>query len=185
MPIAPEQVEAPARDATLFRSSPGRTFATVFAVLMLTYLVVSPAVSLIARDSGDPWWATTLQAVFVGAGCAGFYALSARAALTTWVRVSSGGLELAAQGSDPILLAWPDVAAVVVRRAGLRTVLEVVPVDMDTVHPVQGAGAGWPAQTETPRGPAFVADLSQIWPSPRALRRELARRMHDHAAPPA
>ncbi|WP_043512979.1 MULTISPECIES: hypothetical protein [unclassified Actinoplanes] len=183
MPIAPEQVEAPAEDAVLFRSSPARTFLAVFAVLMLSYLVVSPIVGRIARGGGDPWWVTTLQAVVVGAAVAGFYALSARSALTTWVRVSAGGLELAAQGSDPVLLAWEDIAAVTVRRSGLRTVLEVTPVDMDAVHPVQGSGAGWPQQTVTARGPAFAADLTQIWPSPRALRHELTRRLHPYPRP--
>ncbi|GIF06368.1 hypothetical protein [Actinoplanes siamensis] len=180
MPIAPEEVEAPAGDTVLFRSSPARTFVTVFTVLMLSYLVVSPIVGRLARDTGDPWWVTAVQAVVVGAAVAGFYALSARAALSTWVRISAGGLELAAQGSDPVLLAWEDIAAITVRRSGLRTVLEVAPVDMDTVHPVQGSGEGWPALTETARGPAFVADLTQIWPSPRALRRELTRRLHPY-----
>jgi hypothetical protein len=183
MPIAPEEVEAPAEDTMLFRSSPTRTFVTVFAVLMLSYLVVSPVVALLARDTGDPWWVTTSQAVIVGATVAGCYALSARSALTTWLRVSAGGLELAAQGSDPVMLAWDDVAAVTVRREGLRTVLEVTPVDIDAVHPVQGAGTGWPALTETSRGPAFVADLTQIWPGPRALRRELKRRLHPYPKP--
>ncbi|MBG0561670.1 hypothetical protein [Actinoplanes aureus] len=177
MSIAPEQVEAPARDAVLFRSSPARTFIMVFAALMVAYLAVSPIVGWIAGDSGDPWWVTALQAVVIGATVAGAYALSARAALPTWVRVSAGGLELAAQDSDPILLAWPDVAAVVIRRDGLRTVLEVVPADLDSVHPVQDADHGEPLLVDTARGPAFTADLTQIWPSPRALRRELDRRM--------
>ncbi|WIM95890.1 hypothetical protein ACTOB_008030 [Actinoplanes oblitus] len=185
MPIAPEEVEAPAGDTVLFRSSPARTFIAVFAVLMVSYLLVSPIVGRLARGSGDPWWVTTLQAVVVGATVAAGYSLSARAALTTWVRVSAGGLELAAQGSDPVLLAWSDVAAVTVRRSGLRTVLEVTPVDMDAVHPVQGSGAGWPAVTVTPRGQAFVADLTQIWPSPRALRHELTRRLHPYPKPAA
>jgi hypothetical protein len=118
---------------------------------------------------------TALQAVLVGAAVAGAYAVSARAALPTWVRVSSGGLELAAQDSDPILLDWADIAAVVIRRDGLRTVLDVVPADLDSVHPVQEGEAGGPALADTPRGPAFTADLTQIWPSPRALRREINR----------
>jgi hypothetical protein len=60
---------------------------------------------------------------------------------------------------------------------GARTVLEVTPVDLDRVHPVDAGGPGWPAMVETAAGTAFTADLSQIWPGPRALRRELARRM--------
>jgi hypothetical protein len=175
MSIAPEEVRAPARDAVLFRSSPARTFVMVFAVLMVAYLAVSPIVGWIAGDSGDPWWVSVLQAVLVGGAVAGMYALSSRAALTTWVRVSSGGLELAAQASDPILLDWADIAAVVIRRDGLRTVLDVVPADLDSVHPVQEGEAGGPALADTPRGPAFTADLTQIWPSPRALRREINR----------
>jgi hypothetical protein len=55
----------------------------------------------------------------------------------------------------------------------------VTPVDLDSVHPVeQGETAGWPTMTETAYGPAFTADLTQIWPGPRSLRRELIRRMH-------
>ncbi|MFC7527905.1 hypothetical protein [Actinoplanes sp. GCM10030250] len=181
MSIAPEEVEAPARDAVLFRSSPVRTFVTVFVVLMVAYLAVSPVVAMIAPDTGDPWWVTAAQAVVVGVTVSGAYALSARAALTTWVRVSAGGVELAAQDSDPVLLDWPDIAAVVIRRDGLRTILEVVPADLDSVHPVQDTRTGGPAMVDTPRGPAFTADLTQIWPSPRALRLELSRRMHQAA----
>jgi hypothetical protein len=177
MSIAPEQVEAPADDAVLFRSSPGRTFALLFVTLLSTYAASAPLVSLLIGDTGDPWWSTLSQAAVVGAAVGGGYAFSARAALTTWVRVSAGGLELAAQGSDPVLLAWSDIATVVIRRTGMRTVLDVTPVDLDRVHPVQGEGPGWPAMTETDTGPAFTADLTQVWPGPRVLRRELARRM--------
>jgi hypothetical protein len=177
MSIAPEQVEAPAVDTVLFRSSPARTFALMFGILLVTYLVTAPIVTLLVGDLGDPWWSTVLQAVVIGALVAGAYAFTARAALTTWVRVSAGGLELAAQGSDPVLLSWADIATVVVRRTGLRTVLEVTPLDFDRVHPVQGDGPGWPTLIETTAGTAFTADLTQVWPGPRALRRELARRM--------
>ena len=177
MSIAPEQVEAPARDAVLFQSSPLRTFVAVFLLLMLSFTAVSPITALLIGGTGNPWWHTALEAGAIGALAAGGYAWSIRGALTTWVRASSGGLELAAQGSDPILLAWPDIAAVVVRQSGIRTLLEVTPVDLDRVHPVQDEGPGGPAMTETPAGPAFSADLSEIWPGPRALRRELARRM--------
>ena len=173
MSFAPEQVEAPARDAVLFRSSPVRTFVLIFAALMVAYLVVSPFVAHFARGTGEPWWITALQAAAVAVGAAGVYTISARAALPTWVRVSEAGVELAAQDSDPVLLEWKDVTAVVIRRDGLRTVMEVVPGDLDTVHPVQDAHDEGPALTDTPRGPAFTADLSQLWPSPRALRREL------------
>jgi hypothetical protein len=177
MPIAPEQVKAPARDGVLFRSSPLRSFVTVFLLLMVSFGAVSPIVALAAGGTGNPWWQTAVQAAVIAGLAAAAYAYSTRASLTTWVRVSSGGLELAAQESDPILLAWPDIAHVTVRRVGLRNVLDVTPVDLDRVHPVQGERAGWPTMTETADGPAFTADLSEIWPGPRRLRRELARHM--------
>ncbi|WP_430780846.1 hypothetical protein [Actinoplanes sp. G11-F43] len=176
MSIAPEEVRAPAGDTVLFRSSPGRTFVMVFAVLMVAYLAVSPVIGWISGDA-DPWWVIATQAMVIGVGAAGAYTVSARAALPTWVRVSSGGLEMAAQDSDPILLDWADISAAVIHREGLRTVLEVIPADLDSVHPVQEGDTGGPALTDTPRGPAFTADLTQIWPSPRALRRELDRHL--------
>jgi hypothetical protein len=176
MSIEPEEIEAPARDAVVFRSSPLRTFAVVFAVIVVAYLAVAPLVRLIVGD--DPWWSAAAQAAVIGLLVAGAVALSARSSITTWVRVSSAGLELAAQGSDPVLLDWQDIRHVVVRRVGLRTVLDVTPVDLDSVHPVDGDGPGWPTMTHTPDGPAFTADLTQIWPGPRALRRELTRRIH-------
>ncbi|MBO3740422.1 hypothetical protein [Actinoplanes flavus] len=175
MSLTPEEVRAPARDAVVFRSSRARTFVVVFAVLMAAYLVVSPLVDWIAGGTGDPWWVVGLQAALIGAGFAGAYAVSARAALNTWVRVSSAGLELASQDSDPIMLDWGDIVAVVFRRDGLRTVLEVLPAGMDRVHPVQGGAVGGPALADSPRGPVFTADLTQIWPGPRKLRREIAR----------
>jgi hypothetical protein len=177
MSMAPEEVAAPAGDAVLFRSSPLRTCLAVAAVMVAAYLAVSPLVDLVL-DTGNPWWLTALQAAVIGALVAGVFALSARSSLTTWVRISRGGLELAAQGSDPILLTWADIKHVTVRRAGARTVLEVTPVDFDSVHPVDAEGPGWPTLAETANGTAFVADLTQIWPGPRKLRRELARRMH-------
>jgi hypothetical protein len=176
MSIAPDQVKAPATDAVLFRSSPARTFGTLFAILLVTYLAAVPIANLILGDPTD-WWSTLAQAVVLAALAAGAYAASACATLTTWVRVSAGGLELAAQGSDPVLLAWEDIATVAVRRTRFRVLLDVTPVDLDTVHPVQGEGLGWPALRDTTDGATFTADLTQVWPGPRALRRELARRL--------
>ena len=177
MSITPDEVAAPADDAVLFRSSPWRTFVAVFLALLVAYLAVSPLVAL-TLETDDPWWLTLLQGGVIGAMVAGAVGVSARSSLSTWVRVSRAGLELAAQGSDPVLLSWADIAHVTVRRQGARTVLEVTPVDLDSVHPVDGPGPGWPALTETPHGTAFTADLSQLWPGPRALRRELTRRLH-------
>jgi hypothetical protein len=177
MSMAPEHVQAPAGDAMLFRSSPLRTGVTLFVALATAYLAVAGLGDLVLGDPAGPWWSTVVQAVIVSATVAAVYLVTARSSLATWVRISDGGLELAAQGSDPVLLAWPDVANAAVRRSGLRTVLEVRPTDLDRVHPVQDAGEGWPPLTETQAGPAFLADLTQVWPGPRALRRELFRRL--------
>jgi hypothetical protein len=177
MSVAPEEVAAPADDAVLFRSSPWRTFVAMFLVIVVAYVAVSPVVGMLL-ETDDPWWLTLLQAAVIGMLTAGAFGLSARSSLSTWVRVSSAGLELAAQGSDPVLLSWPDIKHVTVRRAGARTVLEVTPVDLDSVHPVDHQGPGWPALADTAYGTAFTADLTQVWPGPRRLRRELSRRMH-------
>jgi hypothetical protein len=181
MSIPPDEVKAPADDAVLFRSSPWRTFALLSGTLLTAYILVSPLVALVLGAPDEPWWSTLLQGAVIAIVVSGAYALTARSALSTWVRASSGGLELAAQGSDPVLLAWPDIDHVVVRRDGLRTVLDVTPVDLDRVHPVSEEDEGWPAIRDDdadPAGrPAFTADLTQVWPGPRALRRELARRM--------
>jgi hypothetical protein len=177
MSVAPEQVQAPAGDAVLFRSSPLRTGTVLFVVLVVTYLAVAALGNVLLGDPDEPWWSTPVQATIAGATVAGVYLVTARSTLVTWVRVSDGGLELAAQGSDPVLLAWSDVADATIRRSGLRTMLEVTPVEMDRVHPVEDEGEGWPALAETATGPAFTADLTQVWPGPRALRRELSRRL--------
>ncbi|MEV4636281.1 hypothetical protein AB0J80_02920 [Actinoplanes sp. NPDC049548] len=178
MSIPPEEVEPPAADAVLFRSSPGRTFAALFAVLLVAYVAVSPLVAYLLGAPGEPWWSTLAQGAVIATLVAGGYALSSRSAMRTWVRASSGGLELAAEGSDPVLLAWPDIEHVAVRRTGLRTVLDVTPVDLDRVHPVAEGDEGWPALHDEENGtPAFTADLTQVWPGPRALRRELDRHL--------
>ena len=181
MSIPPDEVEAPAGDAVLFRSSPWRTFALLAGTLLVAYVIVSPLVALLLGAPEESWWSILAQGAAVGALVAGAYTLTSRSALSTWVRASSGGLELAAQGSDPVLLAWPDIDHVVVRRDGLRTMLDVTPVDLDRVHPLAEEDEGWPAIRDDeadPLGrPAFTADLTQVWPGPRALRRELARRM--------
>ncbi|MEV8508656.1 hypothetical protein AB0368_28045 [Actinoplanes sp. NPDC051475] len=178
MSIPPEEVEAPAADAVLFRSSPWRTFGVLFAVLLIAYVAVSPLVALLLGAPDDPWWSTVAQGAVIATLVAGGYALSSRSALRTWVRASSAGLELAAEGSDPVLLAWPDIEHVAVRRSGLRTVLDVTPVDLDRVHPVAEGDEGWPALHDEEDGlPAFTADLTQVWPGPRALRRELDRHL--------
>ncbi|WP_213000672.1 hypothetical protein [Winogradskya consettensis] len=178
MSMPPEEVEAPAADTVLFRASPWRTFGVLFTVLLVAYVAVSPVVALLLGAPMDPWWSTLAQAAVIAFLAAGGYALTARSAQRTWIRASSGGLELAAEGSDPVLLAWPDIDHVTWRRDGLRTLLDVTPVDLDRVHPVAGADEGWPVLHDEPDGsPAFTADLTQVWPGPRALRKELARHL--------
>src|SRR5689334_6877024 len=116
MSAEPDEVAAPADDTVLFHSSPVRTFAVMAGASMLAYLVVSPLVDLVLRDADDPWWLTLIQGAVIGVLVAAAFAFSARSSLSTWVRVSSAGLELAAQGSDPVFLTRADIEHVVVRR---------------------------------------------------------------------
>jgi hypothetical protein len=184
MSMAPEQVQAPSDDPVLFRSSPLRTGTVLFVVLLVAYGAVAALGNLVLGDPEESWWSTLLQGMIVSATVSGVYLATARSTLATWVRVSDGGLELAAQGSDPVLLAWSDIADATIRRSGLRMVLEVAPIELDRVHPVQDEDEGWPPLAETPGGPAFTADLTQVWPGPRALRRELSRRLSRQGARP-
>ena len=88
---------------------------------------------------------------------------------TTWVRTSAGGLELCAGGRDPILLAWPDVASVRVRRSWWRPVLlAVTPVEMSRVHRAD-VRHGIPRI----RDGAFIAEVGLLRPGVDVLRREL------------
>jgi hypothetical protein len=107
MSIPPDEVAAPADDAVLFRSSPWRTFALLSGTLLVAYVIVSPLVALFLGAPDDPWWSTLGQGAVVAVVVAGGYAVTSRSALSTWVRASSGGLELAAQGSDPVLACAP------------------------------------------------------------------------------
>ncbi|GGL19267.1 hypothetical protein [Mangrovihabitans endophyticus] len=175
--IKPEQVTEPPGETKLFRSAPLRTFLVFFVIMLVVYVAVSPLVDLVLGASPDSWRATLAQGAIVAALVAGGWAVTARSARATWVRTSDDGLEIASQGSDPVMLHWADVDAAVVHRRGTRMVLEVMPSDMDRVHPVQDNDNGWPAMTETESGTAFTVELSQVWPGPRALRRELARHL--------
>ncbi|WP_306204296.1 hypothetical protein [Actinoplanes sp. RD1] len=178
MSIPPEEVEAPAQDAVLFRSHPLRTCAVIFAALLVSYVAVSPLVAWLLGAPAESWWETVLEGLAIAVITSGIYGVTARSSLRTWVRSSSAGLELAAQGSDPVLLAWQDIDHAVIRRDGFRMVLDVTPVDLDRVHPVSEEDEGWPALLQEPDGStAFTADLTQVWPGPRALRRELSRHL--------
>ncbi len=88
----------------------------------------------------------------------------------TWIRTSSGGLEMSAVGSDPIHIGWADIARAEVRRRFLGWVLEVAPADMERVNRVQ-EGHGMPRS----RDGVFPLDLSRVSPGPRALRAEISR----------
>lgn len=74
----------------------------------------------------------------------------------TWVRVSCGGIELAANGSDPILLDRSEIVCARVRRRGLRAVPDVVPADPDTVRSTDPAENCYRRATPTtgPRSPS-------------------------------
>ena len=79
-------------------------------MIVVAYLAVSPLAGMLFGGAGDPVVGDRAAGRRRSATLiAGAVALSARSSLTTWVRVSAAGLELAAQESDPVLLAWADI----------------------------------------------------------------------------
>ncbi|MBG0564316.1 hypothetical protein [Actinoplanes aureus] len=162
-------VAAPASGAALFRVSWVLSIVRLSGIFWLVYLVIQPLVGLALGAERDPWWVLLLQGAIYSALAAGGMALLPRSPFHNWVRISDGGLELCAAGSDPILLAWPDVASVEVRRQGLRTVLRVTPVEMSRVQRAD-VHYGLPRV----RNGAFIADVGLLRPGVDVLRRALA-----------
>lgn len=118
MTTSPEDVAAPADDTLVFRTSRAR----IFAFTIIGFLVVWPAGNLMASwwlgdDTADPWWSVLLQAALTGTAVAALSPFIAPGRPQTWIRTSSGGLELSSAGGDPILLAWDDISHIQVRRS--------------------------------------------------------------------
>jgi hypothetical protein len=173
MTTTPEDVAAPAGDVTVFRGSPARTFAVMFVSFLIVWPVVNVLISWLLGDADpDPWWGVLLQAALIGAGVAAMLTFVTPGPPATWIRTSSGGLELSAAGSDPIHLAWADITHIAIRRKLLRRFLEVTPVDMGRVNRVRD-GHGLPRSQDG----VFIVDLSRVAPGPQSLRRELVRWM--------
>ncbi len=178
MASSPEDVAAPAEDVTVFRTSRARTFGVMFAGFLIVWPIGNALMSWLLGDANpDPWWQVLLQAALTGAAVSALLTFVTPGQHPTWIRTSSGGLELSAGGSDPIHLAWVDIARVQVRRKS-RWLLEVTPADMGRVNRVQ-EGNGMPRR----RDGAFVVDLARVAPGPASLRRELARWMPGGAGP--
>ncbi|MBM2623391.1 hypothetical protein JIG36_48645 [Actinoplanes sp. LDG1-06] len=94
----------------------------------------------------------------------------------TWVRISSGGIELAADGGDPILLDWSETSSAQVRRRGLWAVLDVVPTDPDSVRSTD-PHRDLPRLRDTADGTAFTVPVGSLRPGPAALRSALVRHL--------
>lgn len=169
----PDEVAAPAADATLFRASRARFFAVRLVTFVAAFLVVGPMVSrLLGDDDPGPGWSTLVQGLFTGMLLAACLTFGTDGWRRAWVRTSAGGLELMIAGSDPVHLEWANVADARVRRTRLRWILEVTPADLSQVRQVQ-EGNGMPIV----RGGAFPADVTLLAPGPRRLRAELTRRL--------
>ena len=170
MTTEPDEVYAPAGDPILFRVSRSWSLARMFAVALVIYPIVQPLVILALGGDVDFGWVLIVQAVVMSALFAGISAVMRPSPFNTWIRVSAGGLELCAGGRGPVLLTWPDVASVRVRRRGLRTLLEVTPVEMRRVHRADARDGQPPV-----RDGSFVADVGLLRPGIGVLRRELDR----------
>lgn len=174
-PTGPDDVTAPAADSRLFRSSPTLYFLILVPATLLAVTAASLLIDLL-DGAGLSWRQLGVRAAallpFTAAG-AGLVAWQIRRR-PTWVRISSGGIELAVQGSDPILLDWSEIVCARVHRRGLRAVLDVVPADPDTVRST-GPHRVLPRMRDTADGTAFTADIVFLRPGPTALQAALAR----------
>ena len=179
-PTGPDDVTAPAADTRLFRSSP--TWVTLILLCVAVPVAAFASLGLELLDGAAMSRRLMAEAVVdvlpytVVAALVTVWQLSRR---RTWVRISSGGMELAAHGGDPVLLDWSEIVSARVRRRWLWAVLEVVPVDLDTVRSVD-PGRDLPRVRETDAGTAFTVEAGILRPGPTALRAELARRTGTH-----
>ncbi len=174
-PTGPDDVTAPAADSQLFRSSPTWYLLIYVPAMLLGVTAVSLLIDLL--DGVDLSWrhlgvkaAALLPATAAGAGFFAWQIWRRR----SWVRISSGGVELAADGGDPILLDWSEIISARIRRRGLWAVLDVVPADPDTVHSTD-SHRDLPRMRDTADGTAFTVQVGVLQPGPTALRTALAR----------
>ncbi|HLL64426.1 MAG TPA: hypothetical protein VK453_01630 [Micromonosporaceae bacterium] len=174
-PTNPDDVTAPAADARLFRSSPTWLFVIVVLLTLPTNVGLQLLLQLLdGAPAGSPQAAEALPSALAFAVMAGGAAAWLLWRRRTWVRISSGGIELAALGGDPILLDWSEIVAVRVRGHWLRTVLDVVPVALHAVRSAEPA-RDLPRVRDTADGAAFSVDVGALRPGPATLRAELAR----------
>lgn len=135
-PTGPD-VTAPATYTRLFRSSPTRFALIVLIAAMPVTALVSLGIELL--DGATMSWQQTAASVLdvlpyvIVVALVAVWQLGRR---RTWVRFSSGGMEPAAHGGDPVLLDWSEIVSARVRRRWLWAILEVVPVDLDAVRSV-------------------------------------------------
>ncbi len=174
-PTGPDEVTAPAPDAQLFRPSAAWTFLVIFAVAVPVMTAANLLLDL--PDGQSLGWHQLGKA----AGDSLPYCLLAATAAAwqirrrrSWVRISSGGIELAAYAAGPIVLDWAEITSVRVHRRGLRAVLDVVPADVDAVRSVEPA-RDLPQMRDTADGTAFTVEVSFLRPGLAALRTSLAR----------
>ena len=171
----PDEVTAPAPDAQLFRSSPAWMFLIIFAAALPAATAVILLLALLDGDSaswrriGGAAGDSLPYCLLIAAGAA--WQVRRR---RTWVRISSGGIELAADGGDPILLDWSETRSARVHRRGLWAVLDVVPTDPDSVRSTDPR-RDLPRMRDTADGKAFSVPVGGLRPGPAALRSALAR----------
>ena len=174
-PTGPDDVAAPAADAVLFHSAPGWVFLTT--LLVAVPIMAAGGVLIELLDGAGLGWRDWAAAAADALPLALLIAALAAAQVwqrRTWVRISSGGVELAARGGDPVLLDWAEIVSARVRRRWLWTVLDVVPVDPYNVRSVEPQRDP-PRMRDTGYGAAFTVEVGGLRPGPAALRAALAR----------
>ncbi|MFX0593281.1 hypothetical protein [Melissospora conviva] len=172
--VAGEQVPGTAQTEIRFGHSSVRTFLTTLLILAPgAWLAILLADTFSGVPTGSVEWirGAVLRALFWSLifGIARTFHERAR---SSRIAVGATGIELAWRGAEPVLLSWSQLAAARVRRPGPLAVLEITPVDRDSVEP-------FAAQQRLPRLGAdgtLRVPVGELKPGPNVLRDAIAGR---------
>jgi hypothetical protein len=160
-------------DSPVFRSNvwallvPPATAAAAVVIFWLLFTV------LVGRNVAWQSLVMTALTTAVGALIGNAVGTWRRRGQPVWVRVSPAGIEMAPHG-QAVLVAWGNIVTARVRRRGLLTALEVVPVDLYALRTDQ-ASRNLP-RLRYPAGRATLSmDVGLLRPGPAVLRAEIDR----------
>jgi hypothetical protein len=170
-------IPAPAGDAVTFRLRRSRLWWGTALMLMPMFLLVdgtAVGLSLAAWDFTETVIVVLLTAIGGATGAvlrAGHH--------PGWIRASAAGLELAANGRQPVFLPWSAVQSVRLRFTGPLTELLVTPTSLNAAT-VAAVPAWAPRVRRRSGAAAFIVDVGLMTPGPSALLAELNRRLVAH-----